>query len=93
MSSRSGKARGDTRRVHGPGNAGGSGPLFHKILPFPDNSAVVVEYEQNYNGVGTPPIREVKVAISDKILCLPEDGLFGSGAVEIELTRRLKKVD
>lgn len=68
-------------------------PFFHKILPFPEKSAVIVEYGQNYNGVGTLPIREIKVDISDKILCLPEDGLFGSGAVEIELTRRIKKVD
>lgn len=61
-------------------------PLFHRVLPIPENKAVIVEYRQNFNGMGAP-FRETITPLSEEVLRLPEAGLFGSGAVEIELTK------
>ena len=63
-------------------------PLFHRVLPFPEGKAVVVEYRQDFSGLETP-IRETITSVNEEILKLPEDGLFGSGAVEIVLSKLL----
>jgi len=61
-------------------------PVFHRVFPLKDNTAVIVEYDQNINGVERP-LRETLTRLTEDILKLPKDMLFGSGAVEIELTR------
>lgn len=66
-------------------------PLFHRVLPVPDNKAVIVEYKQDFNDMEAP-FRESTVSLSEEILRLPEDGLFGSGAVEIKLTKLIKEL-
>lgn len=64
-------------------------PLFHRVLPLPEGKAVIVEYRQESSGLEAP-IREKITTNTDEIRNLPEDGLFGSGAVEILLTKMLK---
>ncbi len=65
-------------------------PLFHRVLPIPEGKAVIVEYGQDYSGLEAP-ICERITPVNEEILKLPEDGLFGSGAIEILLTKLLNK--
>jgi len=65
-------------------------PSFHRILPFPEGKAVIVEYRQDYSGMEAP-LRETLTAATEEVINLPEDGLFGSGAVEIVLTKLLER--
>ena len=67
-------------------------PLFHRVPPFSEGKAVIVEYRQDYSG-DEHPIRETVTPLTDEILKLPKDVLSGSGAVEIVLTKLLKNTD
>jgi hypothetical protein len=63
-------------------------PLFHRVLPFPEGKAVIVEYRQDYSG-SESPMKETVVPLTDEVTELPDAGLYGSGAVEITLTKLL----
>lgn len=65
-------------------------PLFHRIHPLYKGMAVIVEYGQDYSGL-EPPINEKMDILSDGILKYPKDGAIGSAAVEIELTKLLRR--
>jgi|SRR5271157_6053791 len=62
-------------------------PKFYRIPPLPIEKAFVVEYDQDTSI--HHPIHEYIVPISEEILKLPEDGGYGSGAIEIELDKLL----
>lgn len=65
-------------------------PLFRRILPFPEGKAVIVEYRQDYSGMEAP-FRETITEVTGDVLKLPKDSMFGSGAVEIVLTKLLEQ--
>lgn len=64
-------------------------PLFHRVLPFPEGKAIIVEYRQDYSGMEAP-IRETMTEATEDVIKLPKDSMYGSGAVEIVLSKLLE---
>jgi hypothetical protein len=65
-------------------------PLFHRIPSLPRGKAYIVEYDQDYNGVELS-IHEHLEDISDEILKLPYDVLYGYKSLETTLTELIEK--
>jgi hypothetical protein len=61
-------------------------PLFHRVLPFPEGKALIVEYRQDYSG-SESPVKETVVPLTDGVKKLPKDVLSGSGSIEITMTK------
>jgi hypothetical protein len=61
-------------------------PLFHRLDPLQESKAIIVEYNEDH--IMGLPLRET-ITATNKILEFPNAGLYGSGAVEIELTKLL----